>query len=437
MSLDDLVTINISASTNTPSKPGFGTILIAAQKVPVAFTNRVRTFGSVKEMIDFGFAVDDPAVLCATKIKAQNPTVTNFKVGKRLHKLTQTIELTCLDATEGHTYALNVAGHDIAYTVLAAATTTTVATAIAALIDALSEVAATSSTNKITITTTAGELFNVKGWSSNLQLRDKTTDPGGSNGLNDDLTAIYAEDREWYGLALDSQSPAETAIAALFVEANKKIFSPNTSDYDCEDSVSTTDIMYVLKAAAYARTGCLYSRAELLSYSGPAWMGKQFVAKPGSDTWAYKTLATVTVDTLTAGARTAILNKNGNVYESVSSINITEFGKSSAGEWFDITRFIDWLAAEAQFRVFNTLANNAKVAYTDDGVDLLLSQIDGALEAGVDAGGLVKGTTSVTAPLVADIDPATRNTRRLNGVKFGGRLAGAIHTLDIAGSLTT
>jgi len=438
MSLDDLVSVDITATTNTPSKPGFGTILIAAMKCPVAFGSaRSRTFGSVKEMTDFGFAVDHPAVLCATKIKAQNPTVTNFKVGRRANNLTQTIQLTCTSATAGDIYEVNVAGHDITYTSTGVAATD--ATAIAALIDALSEVAASASGAVITITAAggAGVLFDVKGWSNTFELRDTTADPGGSTGLNADLSAIFAADGDWYGLALDSNSPAEIEVAALFVESNKRLFVPNTSDFDCTDPNSTTDVMAVLKAAAYARSGVLYSRSQLLSYSGAAWMAGRFTATPGSDTWAYKTLATVTVDTLPAAHRSAILAKNGNVYESVSNINITQMGMSAAGEWFDITRFIDWLRAEIQFRVFNTLANNAKIGYTDPGRDLLLSQVDGALDQGVEQQGLVKGTTTVTAPNTADIDPGTRNTRHLPGVKFGGRLAGAIHTLDIAGTLTT
>lgn len=433
MSLDDLVNVSISASSSTPSKPGFGTILIAAQKVPVAFTSRARTFASLKEMTDFGFLTTDPAYLAASAAKAQNPAITNFKVGKRLLPCTQTIVLTCMSAVEGDVYNLSVAGHAITYTVLSSATPTTVATAISALIDALSEVSSTHSTSHITVTAPAGTLFDVKGWSDNLQLRDTTTDPG----IATDLAAILTADANWYGLALDSQSPAETLAAAAWVEANKKVFAANTSDFDCTDSNSTTDIMFAVKAAAYARTGVLYSRSQLLSYSGCAWTGKQFAGyQPGQDTWAYKTLAGVTVDALTGSDRAAILGKNGNTYEQVSNVNITNYGTTGSGEYFDITRFIDWLRAEIQFRLYAALVANKKISYTDAGIDYISSIIGSALEAGVENDGLVKGTTFVTTPKVGDIDSATKATRVLSGVKFGGQLQGAVHNLVIAGELT-
>jgi hypothetical protein len=434
MSLDDLVTLNISAATVTPTKPGFGTVLIAAQKVPAAFTQRTRLFASLKEMTDFGFLVADPAYLCAQKMLAQNPAMPNFKIGKRTNLTVQSVKLKCTSAVQGDTYSVKVNATTINYTVLAAATTSTVATAIAALIAAVTGVSAAATTDTITVTVTAGAglLNDFSAWSTNIRLTDNSADPG----LAADLAAIQAFDKNWYGLALDSNSNAELAVAALFVESNKKIFVPNNSDYGCEDAASTTDIMFVLKSASYARTGVLYSRSQLLSYSGAAWMGKQFTQNPGSDTWKFKTLASVTTDTIDAGARSNVLAKNGNCYTDTSGVSITENGTSASGEFLDITRFVDWLRAEIQFRVFSAFVNNGKIAYTDAGVDLISSIISGALEFGVTRGGLVKGTTSVTFPKVADIDPATRATRALAGGKFAGKLAGAIHNLSIDGSLT-
>jgi hypothetical protein len=432
--LDDLVKINISASTATPTKPGFGTILIAAQKLPAGFTMRTRSFASLTEMTDFGFAVTDPAYLCAQKMKAQNPSITSWKVGKRANKTVQTLKLKCKSNVQGDVYTVTINGTPITYTVLAAATTTTVATAIELLIEAVTGVDSTSATDTITFTVTAGagELIDVKGWSTNFEFTDASADPG----LAADLAAIKAFDNNWYGLALDSASEAEVNVAALFVETEKKLFVPNSSDFGCEDVANVTDVMSDIKGAAYARTGVLYSRSQLLSYSGPAWMAKQFTQNPGSDTWMFKTLAAVTVDVLNDAGRAAILGKNGNCYTATSGINMTEQGKSGAGEYLDITRFVDWLRAEIQFRVFSALVNNSKIPYTDEGIDLISSIISGALKFGVERGGLVKGTTSVTFPLAADIDSATRGLRSLTGGKFAGKLAGAIHSLDIAGLLT-
>jgi hypothetical protein len=437
MSLDDLVKINVSASTATPTKPGFGTILIAAQKLPAAFVSRVRRFGSLTEMTDFGIAVTDPVYLCAQKLKAQNPATADFLVGKRLNKVTQTVTLTCTSAVQGDTYQITVGSTTYTRTVPGSSTTTAEATALAALIDAHLAVTATAVGPVVTVTnTTAGELVNLKDWTDNIQFKDVTAD-GGSGGLAADLAAIKAAtNQDWYGLALDSQSEAEINIAALFVETEKKIFSPNNSDWGCGDASTTTDVMSDIKTAAYSRTGVLWSRRELLSYSGPAWMAKQFAgAKPGEDTWKFKTLAAINADELTAAERAAVKGKNGNFYSPVSGINITEDGKSGSGEWLDVVRFVDWQRAEIQFRIFSALVNNKKLPYTDNGIEAIGAIIKSALEAGVDQGGLDPGTVSVVIPKVSGIPSATRATRKLSGVKFSAKLAGAIHELEIDGTL--
>lgn len=441
MSLNDLVQMNISASTQTPSKPGFGTILIAAQKVPAGFLTRFRQFGSLTEMTDFGFSTSDPAYLCAQKCKAQDPAIERFIVGKRLNKVTQTVELKCTSAVKGDVYKITIGGTTVTRTVGNGSSTDAEAAAIAALIDAISGVSASAATSSNIVTVEAdaeGELVNFKDWTDNIELTDVTQDAGGESGLAADLAAIKAAcTLDWYGLALDSNSQEEIEVAALFTETEKKLFVPNNSDHGCGDAGTTTDVMSALKAAAYARTGVLWSKKELLSYSGAAWMAKQFAgAKPGEDTWAFKTLAGVTVDNLLDGERSAILAKNGNFYAPTSDVNITERGTSAAGEFLDVTRFVDWQKAEIQFRVFFALVNNKKIPYSDLGIDAIGAIIDGALGAGEEAGGLIPGTRQVTVPKRSTISGSTAATRKLSGAKFTAKLAGAIHELEIDGSLT-
>jgi hypothetical protein len=439
MSLDDLVNITISASAATPTKPGFGTTLIAAQKVPAGFINRVYKFGNLSEMTSFGFSVNDPAYRCAQKQFAQDPSPESVLVGKRLNKTTQTFTLTCTSAVEGDTYQVKLvstAGVETTYTrvVPAASTTTAEATALAALIDAHAQVSATAAGAVVTVTGTLGELVNAKEWTDNLRFQDTTPDPG----LAADLAAIKAATNlDWYGLALDSNSEAEINVAALFVETEKKLAAFTSADYGCMDPAVTTDVMSDLKAASYARSGVLHSKKELLSYAGPAWMAKQFAgAEPGEDTWKFKTLASVTAYEYSSAERTGILDKKGNLYSPTSGVNITENGWTGAGEYFDITRFVDWLKAEMQFAVYSAFVNNKKIPYTDPGIDYIATLIKGVLEEGVEAGGLDKGTTSVTVPRASTISSATKATRKLSNVKFKGKLSGAIHDLEIAGSLS-
>jgi hypothetical protein len=435
VSLEDIVQITITAATNTPTRPGFGTPLLAVSKVPATWgANRVRTFSKLSELTDAGFLVTDPAYLMATKLASQNPRPRKFKIGKRALVPSQTIELKCLSATEGDVYTITVGTDVITYTVPAAVTPTDVAAAIAALIDALTSAVATSAVDVITVTPqTAGALLNFKSISKLFKLTDITADPG----IATDLAAIAAEDSDWYGLALDSNSQAEVVAGAAWTEAAKKLFFANTTDYGNKDPAYTYDLMYVLKAAGYKRTAVLFSGAELLSYSGLAWMSEEFPFDPGKRTWAFKSLSGVTVDTLTAGETAAIEGKNGNHYTPVAGLSVTQNGKSAQGEFIDTTRFIDWLESEMKIQVFAALANAPKIPYTDKGVGTIVATITSVLRAGVRAGGLADDDNLfVRAPKVADVDSISRGARLLPDVEFGGRLAGAIHAVKVAGTLS-
>ena len=237
---------------------------------------------------------------------------------------------------------------------------------------------------------------------------------------------------------VDSNSEAEILAAAAWIEARKKIFLCNTSDTEVVDNVVTSDVMSDLQSFAYARTAIMYSQVRLLNWSGAAWGGNRLPSDPGSSTWAFKTLAGVQVDqNLTGGQASVIESKGGNHYTVVAGVNITRYGIMASGEFIDIVRGIDWLDQRIKERIFGVLINNPKVPYTDTGVDLMRSQVLAQLNQGVGVGLLSPDPAPVvTAPKVADIDPADRANRILPDINFQATLAGAIHKLIISGVLS-
>lgn len=435
MSLDDIVQVDITAQTASPTRPGFGTPLILAYHTRW-LSDLVREYSKLGEMTDDGFAVTDPAYLVAQKIFSQNPRPKRVKVGRRTRPAVQTIDLTPTITTVGYVYKIDVGGVTASYTVITSDTVALVCAGLVAAINGLSNTSlhtATNGTTKITITVPATTLIDLANWSDGLTFADVTADPG----VVTDLTDCIAEDDDWYGLVLDSNSKAEVVAMAADIEARIKLFVFNTSDSACWDPASTTDVFKTLKTSGYARTIGLFSYKKLLNYSGAAWMGNRFPYNPGSDTWAHKTLKGVQVDTLSSGKVNAILAKRASVYTEVAGVSITQFGKSFSGEWADVTRFIDWLRSEIQIRCFALLINNQKIPYTDAGIDLVKAVIQGALDAGVKAGGLAADPAPyVEAPLAADVDATTKASRVLPEVAFYGTLAGAIHQLEIQGTLS-
>jgi Protein of unknown function (DUF3383) len=433
MALSDIVQVNITATSAFPSLPNFGEPLIAA--VTSAFTPLTMEFSSLSAMVTQGFLVTDPAYLAASKIWSQNPSVPAIKVGRRALSYTQTLTLTALSAVTGVVYNLSVGGKAVTYTVPGASTTTTVATAITSLITALalSGVVATSSAAIITLTQTAGVLVDVVQDFQHMSFADITADPG----IATDLAAILVFDSNWYGLILDSNSKAEVVAAAAWVEANPaKLFITNGSD-TAVSAGTGGNTLKTLKAAAYSRTAYLHSQSQLLSYSGAAWMGKQFTATPGSDNWAFKTLAGVTVDNLSDAQIHQIENDNGNVYTAVAGVNITQFGVLPSGQWIDVQRGLDWFAATMQTNIFGVLANNSKIPYTDAGMDVLRSTILGVFQTAINNGFLAATPAPIlNIPLVANQSPTDRGARRVNNITFSANLAGAVNKLVISGTVS-
>lgn len=440
MSLSQLVNVNIALSAAGLTGPSFGIPMYLGYHTH--YVDVQRTYTSLAGMVSDGFSTTEPAYLMAQVGLSQSPQVTSWIVGRRSLPPTQTLALTVTSAAVGTIYAVTVNNTPVTYTVPSGSpTTTTVATAIAALIGAVTGVTAAAAVAVITITATAGpgHLVNLSDWTSNLTLTDTTADPG----VATDLAAINAVNPSWYSLALDSNSSAEILAAAAWVEANTKIFGANNSDTENGVTSNTTSVMYHLKNSDYTRTTCLHAQSELLSWGGLSWANGQIVTTPGSSAWSYKSLPGVPADNLTATQYSAILANNGNVYIPLTSnganlgANVTLMGTSGAGEFMDIVQFIDWLVSEIQINLASLLVNSPKVPYTDAGVDLIKSVIQAVLVSGVNAGGLAATPApTVSAPLVANVSANDKANRNLPSVTFSATLAGAINTLTINGAVT-
>ena len=134
------------------------------------------------------------------------------------------------------------------------------------------------------------------------------------------------------------------------------------------------------------------------------------------------------------------------LFENFRNVAITQNGKTSAGEWIDVIRFRDWLQEEIMVNVFNVLINRDKIPFTDGGIGIIEAQINSALKLGQQRGGITpdeyvedgninKGYV-INVPLASNISANTKAQRLLEDVTFTARLAGAIHAINISGSLT-
>ena len=113
--------------------------------------------------------------------------------------------------------------------------------------------------------------------------------------------------------------------------------------------------------------------------------------------------------------------------------------------WIDTVRFMWWLKSFMQECIYNLFVTQPKIPYTDNGITQVQNQMVYALKRGQAMGGIAPteydedgnatpGYTT-TVPRARDLTQAERASRQLKGCKFTARLAGAIHYVEVRGTL--
>lgn len=439
--IDRIVSVQIALNTAGISKEGFSTLLIVGESTNVLA--RVSSYTSSVQMTDDGYSETDPLYLMAADFFSQIPHPNVLKVGRRQ---VDTVQVTTKNVlAEGGTYTLSVTSADATNTYTyevqsgdgAAEILGGLATAMATdpTVTAVYADATLTLTNKVT-----GTAFVVK-----VDKNLTKTNGASSETIAETMAACVAYDPDFYGIAMASRADADILAMANWAEANNKLFGTCVSGSDVLDGADNTDIASQLMLNNFYRTFSFYHE-DTADYPEVAVMSRCFTAVPGSETWANKRLAGVKVDPLTETQFIVLRNKNVNTFEKFRNLSLTQTGKVAAGEWIDVIRFRDWLAEEIKVNVLNVLVNNEKVPYTDAGIAIVEGAIRQSLRQGQVNGGIApveydeEGNKNlgytVTVPLAANISANQKASRILTDVKFTARLAGAIHVVEIKGSLT-
>jgi hypothetical protein len=430
MSLTDIVRVSITKQTTAVSRVGFGTPLVVA--FHNQFTERARVYKSLQAMVDDDkFTPDDPAYRAVRAIFSQDPSVGQVVVGratrppKMKHKITPVVKNSTL-------YRVRINGKDFDYTSSASATAAEITAGLESVINAANPKLVNASIaggNLIIAAPTDGILYTLEVDRSRLKQFNETPDPG----IATDISEIQQQNDDWYAVHLTSTGGEEIEAAAAYIESQKKLLITCSADDDILDSTVTTDIGSLLNSLGYARTALIY-HPEPHTYPDAAWAGVMLPKDPGSATWKFKTLAGVASVKLTGQEESTLDNKNVNHQTIVAGVKITQQGKTSSGEFIDITQFVDFLRARLQENIFSRLANLDKIPFTDQGIGIVENEIRGVLQLGINVGGLAaEPAPVVNVPRAADVPFNDRANRLLPDVTFKATLAGAIHSLEIEG----
>lgn len=445
MSLQTIVNVQITKATAALTRVGFGTPLLLVHHDAVSDVAKVYT--DLKGMTDDGFLTTDLAYKAATAIFSQNPKVGQIVVGKRTRQSTRIIRATPKAPLLPTTlYRLTINGVNFDYTTDATPTAAEITLALTTSIDGGSvNVNAVDNTTDLTVqraaspggAAEAGEPFTLEYDKALWTVIDETPDPG----LAADIADVRDVNDDWYGVTGDWFGQAEATVVSAAIEPLQRIHGWASQDTDVLDGGSSTDAFSDLKAAAYERSfGMWHTKPH--QFPAAAWIGVMFPFDPGAATWKFKTLSGITFDAFTGAELTALVAKNANHYVSVSGLNMTAEGVAHQGEFIDTVRGLDFVAQRIAEDVFRHLKVNPKIPYTDAGAASVQSIVDGVLQsATVPGGGSGQIFTDdpapvVTVPAVADVDANTRATRTLPDVNFTATLSGAVHKVEVSGTVT-
>jgi hypothetical protein len=448
--IDQIVSVQITAQSNAPSRESFGVPAILAYHTHN--TDLIRTYNDLAGMVSDGFSSNEPAYLMATAIVSQNPRPPAFKVIRGTTSTAQTFTVTVTDNNVDDKVGLSILDsdgtiHDLYHTVAFGESTDQVATALALVIAAVSGVTSSTATGSVILTTltTSGDT-----WYPSLEPNDSSTFRGGFQGVtwadtstdvnaDDDLTAVVLVDKDFYGVSSQYIGADNIQTISAWCEANKRIHSYVTADG--ANLVASSGIMSTLKGLSYKYSFGVFTQTPW-DFVALGLEANRFTADPGTDTWDLKQVTgAIPDDNLTPTQLQNITTNNGNYFTTTGGLEIMTDGRSAQGQFMDLTRGIDALANDMQVEVFGLLASAPKVPFTSKGISSVAGAVAASLArftaSDAQPNALLSNDAGfqpqVLPPKIGSISQADKKDRILRKMNWTAVAAGAIQTVFIQG----
>lgn len=451
--------VNISINLRSPSVTSAGFGIPLTMSVHTTFAERLRIYTSAADMLTDGFTVGSAEYLIVNTMFSQVKRPERVIVGRRNTPTAQIGNYGLAADTYTGNVVITINGAASTF-VASSSSASVVITGLLAELATNAEVVAgrvsvaSGAGNSVDVTSlVAGVSFTLAGTYS-IQSNITITTPTPNVGIAEDLALVSAENDDWYALLIPERDRNNIFETATRVQSLTKLFLAQSADaavvaasFDSGDP--STDIASELFALNFFRTSLWYD-SDSSSQLAAAVAGRNLPEVAGSITWAYTTLVGVSVVSLTTTQESNLLTKNGNSYGESSGASFTFFGQvsDSTFRFIDVLRGQDQLVARIEENMTALLIIVGKIQFTQRGMDQLEEPIRSALVQGVTDGYIAEtridlaGDTvpgfSVQAPNVADIsaiDKAARAITASNPIVFDAQIAGAVHTINVAGEL--
>ncbi len=433
MSLDSIITVNITLATVTPSRAAFGVPLVLG--FHTRFVEDFRIYAQPSAMLSDGFTVNDSMYKLANAVFKQEPRPPRVMVGRIPDPLKEhTVEIGVTGIVAGQSVDFEVVSPDGTVTVISVpfntsdtVTATDVATALAAIagLDASAVGALVTADADV-----QGVVFFYRKLSTTVErFLDVTLDFSYPFTLDN----IRNQTNEFYGVAVDVNSDANIVAVAAWAQTNKKLAGFTAQFVDPADYTATAN---PLRTGDNDRVYTQAVKNDPESFDAAGLMGVMFAKNAGTATWLFKTIKGAIPVAWTESQKTVMTTDNVNWYEEIAAISMTRpNGKAHGGEFLDVILGLDWFIARLQERILAVKVNADKIPFTDPGIAVIGNEVRGQLQAGEDRALFAPGCL-VTLPPVADVPAADQANRLLDNLELTAVLAGAIHKTIVNGTVT-
>jgi Protein of unknown function (DUF3383) len=433
-----LVDISVLGNTRTPKAQGFGVTACVAYHTHNADT--YREYEELSDMVTDGFTTYEPGYLLAQAVFSQSPRPTKICLA-RGPIVTDTWDVVVTTATEGAVISVEVREPGTgtwvtcSRTVPAASSTTAEAAALELLIEAVAGVASSASSATVTVTpVTSGQLIMLRN-PQNCTIDCKSADPGYAA----TLSALKVAGADFFFVATECNSELSIEAAAAWAESNKRMYGWNTNN-SAEKSGSST-LFSGQKSLGYEFSFGFFGY-DPSEYMGARACGFAGARDPGSYTISSKSLK-ATASNLTSTEQTNLDTAGANYYIAIANglngvSGVYNGGITSGNEYFiDTIHGREWWIARTQERLATVLASQEKVDFTDQGVQVLVAEIDAQNQQAVRQKLFAADPAPTAEALpVANISAANKAVRLYPSLKATATYAGAIHATQLVATFT-
>lgn len=265
----------------------------------------------------------------------------------------------------------------------------------------------------------------------------------------------YYINNDWrYLIEIGTCSYLNILGAAKYIEicGAKKVFGAIVRDNSVSghsDGITYSDYLkYVYNTVKdYERTFIFVVHATdvngvyALNNVAAALVAKTSSKAVGSYTYKNQSLKGLNADLdITKSALTDYHAHGCNAYVHKTGYDVTSEGKLVNGEYIDILDAKDWIVTQIEYRTQQALITNDKVPYTNTGIDYLASICVDVLNEAYN-NGMINTTDdglpdySVNYAPRSETKASDREQRRYVEGKFSFSLAGAIHEVEVNGTI--